>query len=62
VRSTGLIGVRRCSPETSKRRTRVGIARLASRLSKFAFAGHLSYGAMTKISEFTLEGHASLIS
>jgi hypothetical protein len=41
---------------------RVGIARLASRLSKSAVAGHPSDGAMTKISEFTLEGHVSLIS
>jgi hypothetical protein len=32
------------------------IAWLASRLSKFAVAGHPSDGAMTKISEFTLEG------
>jgi hypothetical protein len=32
--STGLTGVRRRSLETSKRRTRVGIARLASRLSR----------------------------
>jgi hypothetical protein len=62
VRSTGLIGVRRRSPETSKRRTHVGIARLASRLSKFAVAVHPSDGAMTKISEFALEGHVSLIS
>jgi hypothetical protein len=59
---TGLTGVRRRSPETSKRRTRVGITRLASRLIKFAVAGHPSDGAMTKISEFTLEGHVSLIS
>jgi hypothetical protein len=59
---TGLTGVRRCSPETSKRRTRVGITRLASRLSKFAIAGHPSDGAMTKISEFAFEGHVSLIS
>jgi hypothetical protein len=59
---TGLTGVRRRSPKTSKRRTRVGIARLASRLSKFAVAGHLSDGAMTEISEFTLEGHVSLVS
>jgi hypothetical protein len=59
---TGLTGVRRHSPETSKRRTRVGIARLASSLSKFAVAGHPSNGAMTKISEFALEGHVSLIS
>jgi hypothetical protein len=46
----------------SKRRTHVGIARLASRLRKFAVAGHLSDGAMKKISEFALEGHVSLIS
>jgi hypothetical protein len=62
VRSTGLTGVRRPSPETSKQRTRVGNGRLASRLSKFAVAGHPSDGAMTKISEFALEGHVSLIS
>jgi hypothetical protein len=54
---TGLVGVRRCSQETSKRRARVGIARLASRLSKFAIVGHPSDGAKKKISEFTLEGH-----
>jgi hypothetical protein len=34
----------------------------SSRLSKFAVAGHPSDGAMTKISEFALEGHVSLIS
>jgi hypothetical protein len=62
VRSTGLTSVRRRSPETSKQRTLVRIASLASRLSKFAVAGHLSDGAMTKISEFALEGHVSLIS
>jgi hypothetical protein len=39
VRSTGLTGVQRRSPETSKRRTHVGIARLASRLSRFAVLG-----------------------
>jgi hypothetical protein len=43
-------------------RTRVGIARLASRLSKFAVVGHPSDGAMTKTSEFALDGHVSLIS
>jgi hypothetical protein len=59
---TGLTGVRRRSPETSKQRTHVGIARLALRLSKFAVAGHPSDGAMTKNSEFALEGHVSLIS
>jgi hypothetical protein len=55
-------GVRQRSLEASKRRTRIRIARLASRLSKFAVAGHPSDGVMTKISEFTLEGHVSLIS
>jgi hypothetical protein len=49
VRSTGLTGVRRYSPEASKRRTCVGIARLASRLSKFAVAGHPSDGVMTPV-------------
>jgi hypothetical protein len=58
----GLTGERRRSPETSKQRTRVGIARLASRLSNFAVTGHPSDGAMTKISDFALEGHVSLIS
>jgi hypothetical protein len=51
-----------CDDETLKRRTRVGIVRLASRLSEVAVAGHLSDGAMTKISDFALEGHVSLIS
>jgi hypothetical protein len=59
---TGLTGVRWRSPETSKRRTRVGIAKLVSRLSKFTVAGHPSDGAMTKIPEFALEGHVSLVS
>jgi hypothetical protein len=61
VRSTGLTGVQRSSPETSKRRTRVEIARLASRLSKFAVTGHPSDGAITKVSEFSLEEHVSLL-
>jgi hypothetical protein len=39
VRSTGLTCVRRRSPESSKRRTRVGIARLASRLSSLRSPG-----------------------
>jgi hypothetical protein len=56
---TGLTGVRRCSPETSKRRTRVSIARLASRLSKFAVAGHPSDGVMKTISQSTLGGRVS---
>jgi hypothetical protein len=38
------------------------IARLASRLRKFAVAGHPSDGAMTKISKFAFDGHVSLIS
>jgi hypothetical protein len=59
---TGPTGVQRCSPETSNQRTRVEIARLASRLSKFAVAGHPSDGAMTKTSEFDLEVHVSLVS
>jgi hypothetical protein len=54
--------VRRRSPETSKRRTRVGITKLVSRLSKFAVAGHPSDGAMTKFTEFDLGGHVSLVS
>jgi hypothetical protein len=36
---TGLTGVRRHSPESSKRRTRVGITRLASRLSRLRSPG-----------------------
>jgi hypothetical protein len=62
VRSAGLTGERRRSLKTSKRRTRVGIARLASRLSKFAVAGHPSDGAVIKISKLALEGRVSLIS
>jgi hypothetical protein len=58
---TGLTGVRRCSPETSKWRTHVEIARIASRLSKFAVDGHPSDGANTKTSKFSLEGHVSLV-
>jgi hypothetical protein len=59
---TGLTSVRRRSPETSKWRTSVGIARLASRLSKFAVTGHPSDGVMTKTSKSSLEGHVSLVS
>jgi hypothetical protein len=60
--STGLTGVRQRSPETSKRRTHVGITRLVSRLSKFVVDGHPSDRVMIKTSEFALEGHVSLIS
>jgi hypothetical protein len=42
--------------------TRVRIARLASRLSKFAVVGHPSDGEKTEITEFALEGHVSLVS
>jgi hypothetical protein len=59
VRSTGLTGVRRRSPETSKRRTRVGIARLASRLRKFAIAGNPSDGNTKIISQSALGGSVS---
>jgi hypothetical protein len=59
---TGLTSVRRCSPESSKRRTRVGIARLALRLRKLAVAEHPSDGSKKKISEFALGGHVSLVS
>ena len=59
--SAGGDGIR-ARREASKRKTRVGIARLASRLSKFAVAGHPSDGAKTKTSNFALEGHVSLVS
>jgi ribosomal protein L34E len=62
VRSTGQTGVRLRSLKTSKRRTRVRIARLESKLNKCAVAGHPYNGVMTEISEFILEGHVSLIS
>jgi hypothetical protein len=58
---TSLTDVRRCSLENLKRRTCIGIARLSSRLSKFAVAGHPSDGVKTKTSKFSLEGHVSLI-
>jgi hypothetical protein len=54
VRSTGLTCVRRCSPETSKRWTHIGITRLASRLSKFAVARHPFDGAMKKFPKVPL--------
>jgi hypothetical protein len=50
----------RCHREASKR-TRVGIARLASRLSKVAVAGHPSDGENLKTSKFALEGLVSLV-
>jgi hypothetical protein len=43
------------------RRTQVGIARLALRLSNVAVAGHLSGGENLKTSKFTLKGHVSLV-
>jgi hypothetical protein len=51
---TGLTGVRRRNPETSKWRTRVGIARPASRQSKFAVTEHPSDGVKTKIPKVPL--------
>jgi hypothetical protein len=50
-----------CCLEASKWRTRVGIARLASRLSKVVVAGHPSDGENLKTSKFALEGHVSLV-
>jgi hypothetical protein len=47
--------------EASKRRTHVGIARLALRLSKVVVFGHPSDGENLKTSEFALEGHVSLV-
>jgi hypothetical protein len=41
---------------------RVGISRLASRLSMFAVTGHMSDGAKTMTSKFTLEWHVYLVS
>jgi hypothetical protein len=42
-------------------RTRVRIARLASRLNKVAVTGHPSDGENLKTSKFALEGHVSLV-
>jgi hypothetical protein len=50
-----------CRREASKRRTRIGIARLASSLSKVAVAGHPSDGENLKTCKLSLEGHVSLI-
>jgi hypothetical protein len=47
--------------EASKRRTHVGIFRLASRLSKVEVAGHPSDGENLKTSKFALEGRVSLV-
>jgi hypothetical protein len=47
--------------EASKRRTHVGITRLASRLSKVAVTGHPSDGENLKTSKFALEGHVSVV-
>jgi hypothetical protein len=57
---TGLTGVRQRGPETSKRRTRDRKACVEAK--QVAVVGHPSDGAMTKISEFALERHVSLIS
>jgi hypothetical protein len=48
VSSTRLTGVRQRNPKNSKRRTHVGIAMLALRLSKFADAGHPFDGVKTR--------------
>jgi hypothetical protein len=51
----------RCHRKASKWRTRVGIARLATSLSKVAVAAHPSNGENLKTSKFSLEGHVSLV-
>jgi hypothetical protein len=61
VRGTGLTRVRRRSPETSKRRRRVGIARLASRQSRVRSPGHPSDGENLRTSKTALEGLVSLV-
>jgi hypothetical protein len=48
--------VRRRSLETSKQMTCIGIARLASRLSKFAVTGHPSDDVKKKIPKVPLGG------
>jgi hypothetical protein len=47
--------------DASKRRTRIRIARLASRLSRIAIAGHPSDEEILKISKSALEGIVSLV-
>jgi hypothetical protein len=61
VRSTGLTGVRRRSHETSKRRTRIGIAWLCVEAKQGAVAGHPSDGEDMKTSKSSLEGLVSLV-
>jgi hypothetical protein len=48
MEDTGLAAVLRSLPKALKQRIHVEITRLASRLSKFAIAGHLSDDATTK--------------
>jgi hypothetical protein len=60
VRSTGLIGVRRRSPESSKRRTHVGIAWLVEAMQGAA-VGHPADGESLKTSKTTLEGLVSVV-
>jgi hypothetical protein len=59
--STGLTGVRRRSLESLKWKKHVGIARLASRLSKFAIVEHPSDAVKAKTSKFVVKGHVSLV-
>jgi hypothetical protein len=58
---TGLTGVRRRSPETSKRRTHVGIAWLASRLRRVRSPGIRPMEEDMKTSKTALEGLVSLV-
>jgi hypothetical protein len=54
MRSTGLTGVRRRSPESSKRRTRV-------EAKQVVVSGHPSDGERFKSSKNTLQGLLSLV-
>jgi hypothetical protein len=58
---TCLTGVRRRSPETSRRRTRVGIAWLGIEAMQGAIAGRPSDGEDMKTSKSALEGLVSLV-
>jgi hypothetical protein len=60
VRSTGLTGVQRRSPESSKRRTRVG-RKACVEAKQVAVAGHPSAGESFKSSKTTLEGLVSVV-
>jgi hypothetical protein len=62
VKSNGLTGVRRRSPESSKRRTCVRDRMACVEATQGAVAGHPSDGENTKNSISALEGLGSLVS